>query len=160
MRTRPVWTVAQQFHWQQPPPPPTLKPFPLARTRTGPSLAQGRQPERDNDNVYMLITCENMQQTSQPRRGSLQFAMRYTFSHQLKLPEQGMREPKPSPNLTTTWPIVVCALQSEPAVCACVCVCAGILITTATTMPATTNGSSNNNNSRTDVPYASVDEAL
>lgn len=36
----------------------------LSRTRTGPSREQGRrQPERDNDNVYMLITCENMQQT-------------------------------------------------------------------------------------------------
>lgn len=37
---------------------------PLSRTRTGPSKTQGRQPERDNDNVYMLITCENMQQTA------------------------------------------------------------------------------------------------
>lgn len=45
-----------------PPDPETISS--LSRTRTGPSREQGRrQPERDNDNVYMLITCENMQQT-------------------------------------------------------------------------------------------------
>lgn len=106
----------------------------LPRTRTGPSKTQGRQPERDNDNVYMLITCENMQQTAdsqtrQLRRGSLQFAMRYTFSHQLKLPEQGggaedestETEPEPEAGTGMTYCCVCPSKCTCPRVCRRLC---------------------------------------
>lgn len=79
---------------------------PLSRTRTGPSKTQGRQPERDNDNVYMLITCENMQQTADEAATARQSAICHevyfftpTEITRARGREQRMRVPKPNPNL-------------------------------------------------------------
>lgn len=158
MRTRPVWTVAQQFHW--PPDPETISS--LSHTRTGPSREQGRrQPERDNDNVYMLITCENMQQTEAATAArqaacNLPWGILFHTNWNYQSKEGGGAEDEGTETVTER------RQQRRHGLLLCVpfkvnlpCVCAGILITTATTMPATTNGSTNNNN-KPDVPYASV----
>lgn len=130
------------------------------RTRTRPGRAQGRQPERDSDNVYMLITCENMQQTVDSQRQPAICHEVYFFTPtEITGVRERLRRREPKPNLKPTpaparHGLLLCVpfkvnLPVRPSVRRLCRVCGH-----------TNYNSNNNNGSSPDVPYASVDEAL
>lgn len=103
-----------------------------------PRPEQGWQPERDSsDNVYMLITCENMQQTANNNKNRRQAAIChevYFFTPTKIAParfeQRSTRDPSPNPRrpVLLLWVPFKVYLPGGRAG-----VCAGILITTTKT---------------------------
>lgn len=115
-----------------PPDPETISS--LSRTRTGPSREQGRrQPERDNDNVYMLITCENMQQTEAATAArqaacNLPWGILFHTNWNYQSKEGGVAEDEGTETVTERRQqrrhgLLLCVpfKVNLPCVCACVC---------------------------------------